>query len=305
MTTPRPVPTQEDTLAGYGFVGLLAKAIPELNTILQQAIQGQWAPDRFVQTVADSNWYKSTSATQRDWITKQLTDPATAQMEANTGADSIRNLTAQLGVPMPSNEKALEIWLWTRFAGYNENDTRAYVARAAFDEGGWQEEGGGGGVYGRLVNDMFKLAADYGYSSPDITGEILDKAQWIMRTGGAVDTTGWASKMIDYASAYYAPFKEEIRGGKTVAELSKPVVDRVAQLLEMNPANVSVTDPLVKKALTEWNPEGRAYSLREIEDATRRDARWKVTDNAKLSAVQMAEEIANKFGLIPGSAGGR
>lgn len=305
MTTPRPVPTEADLMAGYGFVGLLARAVPELKNILTQAVQGQWTPDRFVQTVADSQWYKSTPAGMREWITKQITDPAQAYTEQATGSDSIRNLTAQLGVPMPSPEKAAEIWLWTKVAGYNENDTRAYVARVAFDTGGWSEEGGGGGVYGRLVSDMFKLAHDYGYSSPDVTAEILDKAKWIMRTGGAVDTTGWQSKMTDYASSFYAPYKEEIRGGKTVADLSKPVVDRVAQLLEVNPANVNLNDPLVKKAMTEWAPDGRAYSLREIEDQTRRDARWKVTDNAKESAVKMVEEIAGKFGMLPGSVGGR
>lgn len=305
MTAPatRPTPSNEDIMAGYGFVGLLAKAIPELNDILQQAIQHQWSPDRFVQTVADSSWYKSTSATQREWITKQLTDPASAAMEMETGADSIRNLSAQLGVPMPSTEKAKEVWLWTRYAGYNESDTRAYISRVAFEEGGWQEEDGGGGIYGRLINDMFRLAHDYGYTSADLTSEIMEKAQWIMRTGGNVDTTGWQSKMIDYASSFYAPYKDEIRGGKTVADIAKPVMDRVSQLLEMNPANMSVNDPLVKKAMTEWSPEGRAYSLREIEDQTRRDARWKTTDNAKQSAVQMVEEIANKFGLLPGSVG--
>jgi hypothetical protein len=71
----------------------------------------------------------------------------------------------------------------------------------------------------------------------------------------------------------------------------------------MNPSNMNLNDPLVRKAMTEWAPDGRAYSLREIEDQTRRDARWGVTDNAKQSAVKMVEEIAGKFGLVPGSVG--
>lgn len=306
MTAPasRPVPTEQDVMAGYGFVGLLARAIPELNSILQQAVKGQWTPDRFVQTVADSNWYKNTPAGMREWITKQITDPAQAEVEAATGADYVRNMTAQLGVPMPSAERAREVWLWTKIAGYDENGTRAYISRMAFEDGGWSEEpGSGGGVYGRLVSDMFKQAHEYGYTSPDLSSEILEKARWIMQTGGNVDTTGWQSKMIDYATSFYAPYKEEIRGGKTVADISKPVMDRVAQLLEMNPSNMNLNDPLVKKAMTEWAPDGRAYSLREIEDQTRRDARWKVTDNAKQSAVKMVEEIATRFGLVPGSVG--
>ncbi len=305
MTAPRPEPTQEDIMAGYGFVGLLAKAIPELNTILQNAIKGQWSPDRFVQTVADSNWYKSTSSTQREWITKQLTDPASAKLDMDRGADEMQTLAAQLGVPVPNLQKAGEVWLWTRFAGYDENGTRAYLSRMALNgDPGWSDPNDvGGGVMGRLVNDMFQLAHNYGYQSSDLSGEILDEARWIMRQGGQIDTTGWASKMMDYAATYYSPYKDEIRGGKTVADLAKPITDRVAQLLEMNPANMNLADPLVKKAMTEWSAEGRAYSLREIEDATRRDARWKTTDNAKQSAVQFLENIGTKFGMLPG--GGR
>lgn len=298
MTAPRPVPTQEDIMGGYGFVGLLAKAIPELKGILDQAVKGQWTPDRFVQTVADSNWYKTTHSGTREWITKQITDPESAERELLVGSDKIRNMSQQLGLSMPSIEQARTMWLHTHVLGLDEAGTKAYLARQI-------TTGTGGGDMGRMVNDMFKLAFDYGYSSGDITGEILEAARKTMAESGGSDITGWQSKMTAYAEAFYAPYRDDIRGGRTVSEIAKPVVDRVAQLLEVNPANVDLTDPLVKRAMTQWSPEGRAYSLREIEDQTRRDARWKVTDNAKQSAVQMAEEIATKFGMLPGSMGGR
>lgn len=299
MTTPRPVPTEQDILGGYGFVGLLAKAVPELKGILDQAVKGQWTPDRFVQTVADSNWYKSTSATQREWITKQVTDPASAERELTVGSDKIRNMSQSLGFNMPDIDQARGLWLRSRLDNLDEVGTKALLARML------APSASGGGDMGRMVNDMFKLAFDYGYTSPGLTDEILAAARKTMAESGVADTTAWQSKMTSYAEAFYAPYKDDIRGGRTVSEIAKPVVDRVAQLLEMNPANVDLTDPLVKKAMTQWNAEGRAYSLREIEDQTRRDARWKATDNAKQGAVQMVEEILNKFGMLPGSVGGR
>jgi len=299
MTAPRPVPTQEDVLGQYGFVGLLAKAIPELNAILQRATREQWTPDRFVQTVADSGWYKTTAATQREWITKQITDPASAAAEALAGADKVRNLSQQLGLAMPSVQDAGAHWLHTRMFNLDEAATTAYLFRKLTPDQGQ------GGAYGRLVSDMFKMAHDYGYSSGDLSGEILETARRTFADSGQGDATAWQSKMTAYAEAFYAPYKDDIRGGKTVADIAKPVVDRVAQLLEVNPANVDLTDPLIKKAMTQWNPEGRAYSLREIEDQTRRDARWKATDNAKEGAVQMVNEILSRFGMLPGSTGGR
>lgn len=285
-------------MAGYGFVGLLAKAIPDLNAILTQAVQGQWTPDRFVQTVADSNWYKTTSATDREWITKQITDPASAERELVVGSDKIRNVSQEMGLALPEIDVARGLYLRSRLDNLDEQGLRAHLARVL------APGADSGGHMGRMVNDMFKMAHDYGYASSDLSGEILDKARSILASSGEADTTAWQSKMIDYASAYYAPYRDDIRGGKTVADIAKPVTDRVAQLLEMNPENVNLNDPLVKKAMTSWAPDGRAYTLREIEDQTRRDARWKTTDNAKQSAVQIAEEIATKFGMLP-SAGGR
>lgn len=312
MTAPaaRPVPTAEDIQAGYGFVGLLAKAIPELNDILGRATREQWTPDRFVQTVADSKWYKSTPAAQREWITKQITDPASAEEEIRNGAAEIQAELSGMGAGglgadptgwlrqryvemrvagLADDPAARKAWLWNK---YSSDSTLA---------------GGGldsGGQHAKLVREAFQMAHDYGYKSGDLTGEVLRWVNGAMLAGGAADIGGWQSAMVNYATAMYSPYKEEIRGGRTVAEIAKPVMDRVAQLLEVNPMNVNVNDPLVRKAMTEWNPEGRAYSLREIEDATRRDARWKTTDNAKQTAVQMMEEIGNKFGMMPGSARG-
>lgn len=298
MTAPRPVPTSEETMAGYGFVGLMAKAVPALKDILDQAVKGQWTPDRFVQTVADSNWYKTTHAGTREWITKQVTDPESAERELLVGSDKIRGMSQQLGLALPDVAKARELWLHSHLLGLDETATKAHLARSLAG-------GTGGGDMGRMVNEMFKMAHDYGYTSGDLSGEILTAARSFMGESGVADTTAWQTKMVNYAEAFYAPYKDDIRGGKTVADIAKPVVDRVSQLLEMNPANVDLNDPLIKKAMTQWNPEGRAYSLREIEDQTRRDARWKTTDNAKQGAVQMVEEILSKFGMLPGSVGGR
>lgn len=299
MTAPRPVPTEQDILGSYGFVALLAKAVPELKGILDQAVKGQWTPDRFVQTVADSDWYKRTSGPDREWLTKLITDPATAERELTVGSDKIRNLSQAMGLTMPDIDQARALWLRTRLDNLDEVGIKAHLARTL------TPGAAGGGDMGRMVNDMFKLAHEYGYSSPTLSEDILASARKQMAESGVADTTAWQSKMVAYAEAFYAPYKDDIRGGRTVAEIAKPVTDRVAQLLEMNPANVDLNDPLVKKAMTQWNAEGRAYSLREIEDQTRRDARWKTTDNAKQSAVQMVEEILSKFGMLPGSVGGR
>lgn len=298
----RPEPTPEDIRASYGFVGLLGDAVPEIRDLLNQAVAGKWTADRFVMSVASTSWWKNTPATQREWVVRLATDPAQAYTEMETGADQIRNLTAQLGVPMFSPEQAKEVWLWTKVAGYDENGVRAYVSRKAFELGGNQEAGGG--RMGQLVQEMFQLSHDFGYTPSNLSSEILNHAQWLMSVGGSVDTTGWKSKMQEYASAFYAPYAEDIKGGKSVREVAQPIIARVSQLLEMNPDSLDMSDPVMKKALTEWNVENgvnRAYTLREIEDTTRKDSRWLKTDNAMEDAAKMMAEIGQRFGMVGGS----
>src|SRR5690242_9096214 len=125
MTLPLQVSTEapkpEDIQASYGFVTLLAQEVPEIGTLMQQAVNEKWTADRFSLALANTDWWKSTPDAQRQWLVKSIADPASANVEAATGADEIRNLTAQLGVPMPSEEAAKDWWLWTKVAGYDEN----------------------------------------------------------------------------------------------------------------------------------------------------------------------------------------
>lgn len=286
-------PTPEDIKAGYGFVALLGNAVPEINSILQQAIQGKWTPDRFVMSVANTNWWRTTPDATRQWVIQSATDPASVEKQLLVGSDKIRRLSQEMGLALPDIEQARKLWLHGHLLGLGDEELKASIARSLAG-------GTGGGDMGRMVNEMFKMASDYGYSSGDLSGEILATARGFLGNSGTADITGWQSKMIEYAQSKFAPYAEDIRGGKTVADIARPIVDRVANLLEMNPDALDFNDPLLKKALTEWGAENRAYSLNEIENFARQDSRWKTTDNAMESSVKLLTEIGKTFGVLGG-----
>lgn len=287
-------PTPEDIKAGYGFVALLGEAVPEINSILQQAIQGKWTPDRFVMSVANTNWWRTTPDATRQWVIQSATDPASVDKQLLVGSDMIRRLSQEMGLALPDIEQARKLWLHGHLLGLNEEQVRASLARSL------AAGAGGGGDMGRMVNEMFKLASDYGYTSGDLSGEILSAARGFLGNSGTADITGWQSKMINYAQSKFAPYADDIRGGKTVTEIARPIVDRVSDLLEMNPEALDFNDPLLKKALTEWGAENRAYSLNEIENFARQDSRWKKTDNAMESTVKLLNELGQTFGVLGG-----
>jgi hypothetical protein len=302
-------PTREDRLASYGFVAKLADAVPAIRDILNQALDGEWTADRFVMAVADTDWWNNTSAADREWIIKNATDPASAEDDIFNGKAMIREQLALLGFPegigkagnFTVDDRLEMLYIKARTTGFAQNETtmRQYLFNEMMQQGTFAgQEMNLGGLYGRYVTDSFRAAKDYGYSSNDLTGEVINFVNSVMRNGGQPNSEAWQRKMINYAEAKYAPYAEDIRGGKTVAEIARPVVDRVSQLLEMNPDAMDWNDPIMKKALTEWGAENRAYSLNEIENFTRQDARWKKTDNAMESSVKLLNEIGQTFGFL-------
>lgn len=305
-------PTREDREASYGFVAKLADAVEEIRDILNRALDEEWTADRFVMSVADTDWWRRTSAADREWIIKNATDPASAEDDIFNGKAMIREQLAMLGFPesigkggkFTIDDRLEMLYIKARTTGFANNETtlRQYLFNEMMEQGTFEgQELNLGGLYGRYVTESFKSAKDYGYNTNDLTGEVINFVNSVMRNGGQPNSEAWQRKMINYAKAYYAPYAEDIEGGKTVAEIARPVVDKVSALLEVNPDAVDWNDPLMKKAMTEWGADNRAYSLREIEDFTRQDARWKKTDNAMEASVRLLEEIGGTFGFLGGN----
>lgn len=297
-----PEPTPEDIRASYGFVATLADSVPEIAELLQQAVAGQWTPDRFVMSVANTDWWRTNGAGARDWMLKVATDPDTATRDKWAGGRELGARLDALGIPHSQDLDVLgELWVRAKIEQITPEGMDAFLLTAVpeLSREAMQEAGG---KLGATITDMYKLAKDYGYQSGDLTGEILEQARKVMLGGLAGGSEEWRTRMINYAASYYAPYGDDIRGGKTVEEVARPIVDRVAALLEMTPDQLNMADPILKRAMTEWNSSNgtaRAFSLREIEDMTRKDSRWATTDNAMESATNLISQIGEKFGFLP------
>lgn len=295
--TEKATPDPEAIKASYGFVAMLANRVPEIQSLLQQAVKENWTTDRFVMRTVETNWWKTTPEGGRNWLIRSITDPATAEMELQQGVREVYDSAALMGFATPDIARARELWVEAKTRGLDQNAARAHYSRAL--SGGLTTQTAAG-RFGEYVNQMYKQAFEYGYSSPNLDQEILGMARYLIDSGGTAGIDGWTSKMIDYAASFYAPYKEDIRGGKTVADVAKPVIDRVAQLLEVSPEALSMNDPIVRKAMTEWGKENRPYSLREVEDMARADVRYDTTDQAIDAATKMMQRIGQNFGFVPG-----
>lgn len=80
---------------------------PELVNLLSQSVQqGVWTPDKWQAELQATNWWKSHSSAQRDWIELQGTDPGEAQKRIGDQTLAIRDSAARLGVGLDGNAQA-------------------------------------------------------------------------------------------------------------------------------------------------------------------------------------------------------
>jgi len=292
---PRPDPPKpEDVQAQYGFVTLLAKQIPEISGVLDQATRESWTSDRFSMAIANTNWWRTTPAATRQWVTQQISDPATATAAMNTGASKVEEYAVQLGADTPSLQRAGEVWLAGKLFGLSDSEMLPHTARMLL---GGDANPVRGGLSGQLMNKMYADAINYGYNAPDMGQEIADQSKYLL-WAGSTSPDAWHSKMINYAMTKYAPYADRIRGGETVRDIATPFLESRSKILEE--PTTSLHDPLIERALQGQLVDGKstAPSLYQFEQDLRKDPRWGYTQNARQATAQAAASIGKTFGMI-------
>lgn len=289
MTSP------EEVKAQYGFVAALAQAVPEIGSLMQQAVSEKWTPSRFQMAVANTNWWKTTPPNTRQWVTQQYSDPAGASASLKDGGAQMSTLAGKLGFLSDSfnAKQASDAWLYSKLHGFDESQTRAYVVAQAAPKAGGHTMGG---EFGKWQTDAQQMAQAYGQTADQYLGNY--NQAW---AGGTGDLAGLQQKLVNYAAAKYAPFADRIRAGETVKDIAQPYLDTYAQTLELSPQSVKLDDPIVQKWLQGQSEAGKppvAAPVWQAAQELRKDPRWQYTDNAHRAAASVATTIGRAFGMI-------
>lgn len=286
--------------ASYGFVAMLAQKVPEIGRLMQRAVKEKWTSERFQMAVAATNWWKKTPAANRQWLTQQVADPASAQRALEVGGNSIAMLAGEFGLAQGlSSQQARSIWLDAQLLGFDEQQTRSYVFTQLQGKAGVNP----GGTYGQMINQAREMAYLYGFAPSDLDAQVRNAAGAGLRYGseGQQALSSWDTKLKNYAKSKYAPFADRIEQGETVRDIAQPYVDTYSQILEVNPQDVGLDDKLIQKWLQGKSEAGKppaAVPVWQAEQDLRKDARWGFTNNAKQAAAETATQIGRMFGMI-------
>jgi hypothetical protein len=274
----------------YGYAYSMLQAIPELKTLFNQAVSGQWDATRFQAALLNTKWYQDHSAAQRAWAAEGFTDPATQQAQLSSQMQEVQLAASKLGANLaPAEVKALA----TDYLqdGWNTDQLQhAMTQWINFDANGAL-----GGTSGDDEMTLRSLAADNGVSISN--NWILNVVRHIStETTSLEDAEGYVRQQ---AEKLFPNYSKLIASGQNMSDLAAPYMSDYQKILEVAPGQTSLYDPTMIKALQYKDPTGENTTMPmwQFDQNLRNDPRWLKTQNAQDTTMGVGRQILQDFGF--------
>jgi hypothetical protein len=290
----KPDPLSGSELAEtYGFVSTLFDSVPELKKLFQKAVSGQWAAGKFQAELRDTKWWKTKSESARQFLILQYGDPATAKQKLAQALVHVKQLSNQLGV-RGGSDMAKQLDKWALHMVMDDWDD----ARLRYDMGKWISFGGDirSGEGGEAVDKLKEYAYNMGVT---MTSKWYANAGRAIVRGVATDQD-YEDQIRRQAKTIYTQWSKQLDSGQTVADIAAPYFSSMSQILELPAGSINLFDPSIKKALQNKDKVTGASSIKplwQFENDLRSDERWKGTQNAQNSMMQIAHQVLADFGV--------
>lgn len=291
---------QKDTLSSaqlatqYGFALAFMDSDPELKSLFGQAVKGGWDATMFQAKLRNTKWFKTHSANVRNAILMKTSDPATYKENVDKMVSQVKNAWGSTyGNMIPATQ--LHAWAETAFRmGWSQEQLMDRMG-ASLNFTKAIQGGKLGGSAGEATSQLRELASQYGINIGQ--SWLANNVKRVVMGDDTIE--GIQSRIRAMAKQEYGAFADQIDAGRTVMEIADPYIQKYADLLELNPADVSLKDAKVQKALTMKNDKGHpvGQSLSDFADSVRSDPRWQYTKNAKQQAADVTMNLLRSFGV--------
>ena len=286
--------SSDDYKAALGSLSGLLSSVPELKDLLNQAISGGWSVTKFQQAVEGTNWYRTHNAAARELISLQASDPAEYASRINNAKNTVQNLARQMGVNLSgaqvgnlANMFLIQGWDQAELAHQLGSQWNVHSNAASLQ--------GQAAQYYQQVQQTF---ADYGVPMTDLS--VRRAVQQLIAGNTTLDTYKQAA--ISAAKGLYPSLAAQLDGGQTVRDIASPFIQTMANVLEIDPNNINLSDPMIKRALqgsvttdASGKQTATTTTLYDFEKQLRADPRWGQTQNAKDTISSALVHIGRDF----------
>ena len=287
--------TSDDLAQRYGFTLALLNSDPELRKTFRRAVQEGWTADKFIAQMRDTDWFQKNSEQWRNAQVLMTTDPGEWKSRQKQVSSQLQDAAATMGaVVSPKVLKSL-----TESAlmfGWNDAQQRNVLAGYVKATTSGPLTGQYIGNAGRTYDQLRQTALRNGYTIPKGKAD-----QWIKSIASGDSTVeDWQDFIRRQTASTFPGFKDELMAGADLDDLASPYMERMAQMLELNPNTVKLSDPTIRKALagTRDPKTGKvlASTVYDFEDTLRKDPRWMKTNNAHEQVLGMGRSVLQQFG---------
>lgn len=276
----------------YGLSYALFKAFPELEDLLKRAIANNWTPTKFQVELRQTKWFSKHSDVWREVTALFYSDPATYEERFQESLAAVSNLAGAVGAQI-SKQGLERLAKRSLLFGFDEAQMRDVLAKHV-------KPSGAGYYTGELstVEDQLRSTA----IQNGITLNEDQMRKWMRSiVKGDASQDQFVTAIRRMAADAFPLYGEQVKGGLDLMDVASPFIQSMSELLELNPADVKLTDPTIRRALagrTDASGKVVATTISDFEDSLRNDARWMYTKNARQSAEGFAASIAKMWGLV-------
>lgn len=280
---------RNEAAENYGFVEAMLNSIPELKGMFDRAVKESWTTSKFQAEIRNTKWYKTHSETERQFLIKQYGDPATANQLWETNRAKIWQMGSALGAGLDW-EKVNALAYKVMALGWSDEQVRHELAKD------FRISEGENGEAGQVIAQLREYAYQMGVPTKD--SWLQDSARMVVGSGVKIDN--YKAYIRELAKGLYSNWAKQITGGQTVIELASPYMQSMATILELPPGSITLNDKTIKGALQSKDSitgQNKIKAIWEFENELRNDPRWKKTQNAQNSTMQVAHQVLADFGM--------
>lgn len=288
---PKPTPAPQQSVEQYesqNFGGMeWVHAIPELNTLVQNADKYRWTSEEFVAQLHNTDWWKQTQPSIRDFESLQASDPAQFSQKVSNNASLVKLYAGTQGVQL-SDADAQSMGSDMLKFGWNDQQMHAAVMGKA-------TAGSTGGALGAEVDKIKGLGKQFLTNVNDT--QAMQWAQDI--AAGRYDESTVTQALRSQAKASYPSLSDYIDSGGVPTNYFSNQINAAAQLLEVDPSTIDLTSPKFSQIVSYADPtSGKVRPMTQSETerfVKNTDDYWK-TDGAQQQVDSMVSTIGSIFG---------
>lgn len=270
---------------------------PDVRKVLDDAVKGGYHNDEVKVTAAlsNTNWFRSTQASARQFAIRQSTDPATLQAQIDKNAATIKDAALQTGIVL-ADSTILRLASDAIKFGWSDNQ----LTNAVGSEVVATAKTGGPSAFAELSRGstgrrLREIADSYAIKPSDSMIQ-----EWTAKVmSGEQSEETFTNTVREQARTMYRSLAPQIDKNMDVKTATSAYTSQASRVLGIDATQIDWTDAKWNKALNYQDPktnEYRAMDTWEWDRYLRSLPEWQNTDDAKNLYRTAAFTLAQAFG---------